>query len=518
MKNLNEKLSSKYQLQEEIGKGGMGVVYKARDLQLDRIVAIKVLLPEAVGDETARKRFLREARAAAKLNHQNIATIYAIEEVDNIIYISMEYVAGQTLANLIANRRLSIDEILGISLQILEALQAAHEMNVIHRDVKPDNILISGSGQVKIMDFGLAKIRGEARLTKDEFSLGTIDYVSPEQISRDMEVDARSDLFSFGVLLYEMLTGELPFNGEHEWAVLYAILNTEPKPFEKNGNQIPPLLEELTFKCLRKSPLQRYQSAGEAIAQLRGLKKESSPKFTPIQVSRKTKNKYFFPVVALAVLLVIISLGFSFFYFNTPRQFNNRGVRMMLDGDWAKAKKTLQRAIKKDSAYSSAWGNLALAYFYQTQYDSAVFCARTAIEADAANLSACYILARAYEQLGEFQKAIDIYFQAITADSSAIQAYNDVAYLLLHLGRTKEAIHTLQRGLKQQPDSPKHAFTYKNLGKAYLLEHNFEQAISSLSKSVVLDSTLAEAQTLLSNAQDEMQKLHNQQKDEFAGK
>jgi len=213
------KTISHYRILEKLGEGGMGVVYKAQDTKLKRTVALKFLPQELLCDSESKTRFIHEAQAASALNHPNITTIYEIDEVNQKCFISMEYVDGNSLKELIYKRTFAIDEILAIALKIAEGLKAAHKKEIVHRDVKSDNVMVTDEGEVKIMDFGLAKLKGVTKLTKTGTTLGTLQYMSPEQ-AQGIEVDQRSDIFSFGVVLYEMITGQLPFKGEHEAALI----------------------------------------------------------------------------------------------------------------------------------------------------------------------------------------------------------------------------------------------------------------------------------------------------------
>ena len=218
---------SHYKIIEKTGEGGMGVVYKALDTKLDRTVALKFLPPRLLCDAEARARFEHEAKSASALNHNNITTIYEIDEVEGRCFIAMEYIDGKSIKELTREGSLSLDEIVDISLQMGRGLHAAHKKGVVHRDIKSDNIMVSTEGVVKIMDFGLAKLKGVTRLTRDGTTLGTLQYMSPEQAS-GQEVDRRSDIFSFGVILYEMVTGKLPFSGDNEAAIINSILNETP--------------------------------------------------------------------------------------------------------------------------------------------------------------------------------------------------------------------------------------------------------------------------------------------------
>ncbi|UCF04540.1 MAG: protein kinase [bacterium] len=266
------KTISHYNIIEEIGRGGMGVVYKAEDTKLHRTVALKFLPPEFTRDPEAKERFSHEAQAAAALNHTNICTIYEIDEHEGQSFIAMEHIEGRGLKSIIAERPLELATTLDIAMQIAEGLAEAHEKDVIHRDIKPANIMITGKGQVKIMDFGLAKLRSQTVLTKEGTTLGTVAYMSPEQ-ARGRPADQRTDLWSLGVVLYEMVAGKRPFAGEYDQAMIYSVLNVEPEPLTAVRSGVPPELERIVNKSLEKDPTERYQTAAGLIADLRHLRR-----------------------------------------------------------------------------------------------------------------------------------------------------------------------------------------------------------------------------------------------------
>jgi serine/threonine protein kinase len=273
---MGGKIISHYKILDEIGRGGMGVVYKAEDTKLQRTVALKVLSPVTIGDPEAKRRFIREARAASKLSHPNITTIHEIDEWHGRDFICMEYVEGQTLRKIISNNLqqvLNQQEVINYATQIAEALQEAHEHNIIHRDIKSENIMVTSKGQVKVMDFGLAQIQGTMTKTQIGATPGTIAYMSPEQ-TRGETVDHRTDIWSFGVVLYEILTGQLPFKGEYEQAVIYSILNEEPEPIIKYRTDLPSDFQQIQEKMLAKEPKDRYQTAHEVLLDLKKLHRE----------------------------------------------------------------------------------------------------------------------------------------------------------------------------------------------------------------------------------------------------
>ncbi len=266
---------SHYKILEKLGEGGMGVVYKAEDTILKRIVALKFLPDQVSASESDKARFLLEAQAAAALNHPNICTIYGIEEQDGKTFIAMEFVDGQTLHD--KRGTVNLAKAIDIGVQIAEGLAVAHEKGIVHRDIKPENIMIRKDGMVQIMDFGLAKLRASraSRLTKEGSTVGTAGYMSPEQV-QGQDADHRSDIFSLGALLYELFTGELPFKGVHETALLYEIVNVDPVPMSAVKPEIDPELDRIVLECLQKEPDERFNSAKDVAKELRRFKRESS--------------------------------------------------------------------------------------------------------------------------------------------------------------------------------------------------------------------------------------------------
>jgi tetratricopeptide (TPR) repeat protein/predicted Ser/Thr protein kinase len=302
---------SHYRILEKIGSGGMGEIYLAEDTKLERKVALKFLPTELTRDPEAKKRFEREARAAAALNHPNIVTVYEIGAHEGQVFIAMEYVEGQTLKELIAAdrtpsavSRMPIPQVLDIAKQITAGLAAAHAKGIVHRDIKPQNIVIDKDGHVKILDFGLAKLKGVSPLTKESFTYGTVHYMSPEQ-ALGKEVDPRSDIWSLGVVMYEMVGGELPFRGEYDQAVIYSILNEELPPLAagRAGG-----LENVIRRCLAKKRQERYPSAeslADALRDLNNAKAATQPELGNLRKpSRRTL------LTAASLLLLSGLLGF----------------------------------------------------------------------------------------------------------------------------------------------------------------------------------------------------------------
>ncbi len=259
-----------YKILEKLGEGGMGIVYLAEDTKLRRQVAIKFLPPQISANEEERKRFEIEARAAASLNHSNISTIYSIEETDTQLFIVMEYIDGVEVKEKIAayDKGLPLDETINIATQVSEGLEAAHKKGIVHRDIKSQNIMITDDGKVKIMDFGLAKMKGDSQLTKYGTTVGTTAYMSPEQAKGD-NIDHRTDLWSLGIVLYEMLTAQMPFKGEYDQAVIYSVLNESPEPVNKFKDDVPTDLLDIINRLLQKNPAYRYSTAKEVFDDLK---------------------------------------------------------------------------------------------------------------------------------------------------------------------------------------------------------------------------------------------------------
>jgi eukaryotic-like serine/threonine-protein kinase len=366
--NLTGKEISHYKIERLLGQGGMGAVYLASDTKLDRPVALKILPPEFAGVKERMSRFVREAKSASALNHPNIITIYEINEAGGTHFIAEEFIDGKTLNQHVKRNSLDFESVLKIAIQIASALDEAHSAGIVHRDIKPDNMMVRPNGLVKIVDFGIAKLlaapqsNAEAAgaaaasksVTKPGTIIGTVSYMSPEQ-ARGEKVDARSDIFSFGVVLYEMISGALPFEGETATEMLGAILKDEPKPLNKT--QVPAAMEKIIGKCLRKDRNKRYQTIKDALVDLLDLKQElefrnklkrtAAPDkpdaktqiqraTTVDEINRTTANqtvagggggpKKSYSAVGLTVVL-LCAIGFSaYFYFNSSEQIKSIAV------------------------------------------------------------------------------------------------------------------------------------------------------------------------------------------------
>jgi serine/threonine protein kinase/tetratricopeptide (TPR) repeat protein len=317
-------LVSHYKLIERIGAGGMGEVYLAEDTKLSRKVALKFLPPHLCQDEDCRTRFKREAQAAAVLEHPNIVTIHEVGEYQGRPYIVMQYVKGQSLQDVIKHKTLTSDTIVDLGIQICEGLGKAHQAGIIHRDIKPSNICLDADGRPKLVDFGLATIKGTERLTRAGSTLGTIAYMSPEQI-QGKEVDHRSDLFSLGVVLYELIAGRRPFVGETEGAILNSIQNDTPEPLERYKANVPIELQRIISKLLEKDPSLRYQSAADVISDLKKL-----------MVSRESrggtpgpKRSFRWPLMAGIIVAAVVALIALFLFWPKEQAGVSKGKKML---------------------------------------------------------------------------------------------------------------------------------------------------------------------------------------------
>ena len=295
--NIGKKLDNRYELLELIGVGGMADIYKAMDIIEDRIVAVKILKNEFAASEDFLRRFRNESKAIALLSHPNIVKIYDVGFTDKIQYIVMEYIDGITLTEYIERQGvLKWRDAVHFTTQVLRALQHAHDRGIVHRDIKSQNVMLLADGTIKVMDFGIARFNRETDKTMSEKAIGSVHYISPEQ-ARGEVTDEKSDIYSVGVMLYEMLTGEKPFDGDNPVSIALKHMQAVPKRMTEINSSIPEGLEEITVKAMQKEPSKRYQTAGEMIKDIEEFKKNPSIVFEYKYFSTDGSTKYFDKVV-----------------------------------------------------------------------------------------------------------------------------------------------------------------------------------------------------------------------------
>jgi serine/threonine protein kinase/Tfp pilus assembly protein PilF len=319
---------SHYKIIEKLGEGGMGVVYKAHDNKLDRYVALKFLPTNLTASSEDVQRFELEAKAISALNHPNIATIHDVDEFNGQKYLVLEYISGGTLKSKLKqlkseDKEFSISEVVNYGIQLAEGLAHAHRHQIIHRDVKTDNMMLTEDSKVKLTDFGLAKLRGGTQLTKTGSTLGTAAYMSPEQI-RGEDVDHRTDIFSFGVVLYELVTSHLPFKGEFEAALSYSILNESPTPIKSLRQNVPQAFEQIINHCLEKDKTKRFQSLEEISVELRKVQQELSARVTVVSKYSKLT------LIVASIIVVLAFVGIYLFYpASVPTSANSKTIAVL---------------------------------------------------------------------------------------------------------------------------------------------------------------------------------------------
>jgi tetratricopeptide (TPR) repeat protein/tRNA A-37 threonylcarbamoyl transferase component Bud32 len=539
-----------YRILERLGRGGMGLVYKAEDVNLRRTVALKVLPAELVDDKVARERLLREAWAASRLSHPNIATIYEVAEDDGQLFVAMEFVEGQTLAQLMLDGPVGEPRVLAIGAQAADALEAAHRQGVIHRDVKPSNIMLDVDDQVKVVDFGLAlqthSLASETtnatastealRLTRSGSAVGTVSYMSPEQAQGETP-DARADLFSLGVVLFEMATGQLPFSGSTPLAMAASIIHDQPTSPRQLRPEMSTGLKEIILSCLAKGPSRRPTSAAHVRDGLRVLRAgESTGTMRKILGSRPIYRHpavLVFAVmlfVAVAVLVVgtieweadpvppsILNLearrsyeragnyedrGPTLANFRMAEQLYRKAVALEPENPvivaqlayfltrfesaypvgqirWDEIKRLTEVAMKASPPPARAWTTKSILLLVDGDPESAVVAARNAIRLDEHDYAGYATLGKARIALGQVDAGLADLRGALQIGEGHLWARTQLADELYNLGRTDEAASEYRKLLEFAPDSP---VALNNLGAIYLLRGNYVEAIQQFKR------------------------------------
>jgi tetratricopeptide (TPR) repeat protein len=516
----------------------MGRVYRAVDVELERPVAIKLLGSRTVNDPAFLDRFRREARLAAQLNHPNIATVYAFGEENGETYIAMEFVEGETLTDRLARGPLSIAEVRKYGRQAAAALAVAHEKGIVHRDIKPGNLMINRQGELKVMDFGVARRSGETELTMAGSLIGTANIMAPELV-RGEEATPAADLFSLGCVLYEMITGRPAFEGETALAILFQVANDEPPPLDTLRADLPVELRDLVQGLLVKDPAARFGPAGAVAERLddggtfvpagtlalppggAGTMVLPAGAGTGVVTTRR------WPALVMGGLGVVVAVGLAGLWlflrhgqearetearalnqegealFHSQHDkamdlfrqataadagyapaWNNIGLLKFADGDTAGATAALQEAVKRDSKYAVARFNLADIYRQMGRGTDAEALYTQAISINDKYPEAYWGLARVKEAKGDTTGAIRAYESAIVANPRFDTAYNDLGFLLAKAGHPDSAEVICRKGVAL---FPQHAYLQKNLGEALRAQGKFADADSAYSRALRLN-------------------------------
>lgn len=491
-----------YEIEQPLGEGGMGVVYRARDSTLDRPLAIKVIRQESL-DSQGKERFLREARACSRINHPNIVTVYAAGEEDGCPYLAMELLKGQTLREIIDEGLVPWERASQWVAGILDALDRLHREGIVHRDLKPDNIMVTAEGTIKLMDFGIASLASSATLTKEETIVGTAFYMSPEQIAGE-KAAPESDIFAMGVILYELVEGTRPFRGEHPMAVMYAIGNESPLPFEKVADDLPEGLKAVIARALEKDPANRFSDAAsfkEALTALLKEESDSADRAYGADRRRKSLLSFALPITVMIVLAVVVTS----WLFSTRGErgdrakatlHNERGQDYHQMGAIDSARAEYQRAILADRKYEVPWNNLAVLSIRENNLGEADSLLNEALTIAPEYSAALFNLGLVRWKEGDLEGAEEFYRASLEADSSFWQGYSMLGDLLLEVDRVREAREVLDTGLRGNPDHP---YLLKNRGRVAVREGEDEEAqrywmhaLSQLPDDLELHRLLAE--------------------------
>src|SRR5436190_5625857 len=498
-----------YQIIHKLGAGGMGEVFLAQDTRLERKVAIKTLPAKSIDDAQARRRLFREARAAATLDHPNICAIHEVNEDGDCVFIVMQYIEGETLGQKLLESSLTTDEVLDISIQVAEALSEAHSHGVIHRDIKPQNVIITPRGQVKVLDFGLARVtqkdrpsdpdaRTETQLTEEGYIVGTVAYMPPEQL-KGVPVDSRSDVFSLGVLLYECAAGTPPFTGSSKIEISSKVLQVEPrKPSELNP-RIPPLLERIILKAMEKELKDRYQTVDQLLRDLKDVRASMSgatellPSVTRtantglIERARGPLRLRWVQVLAIVVplLLVIGFIGLRLWR-TTPYQptseakfFYDQGLSALHAATYFQASKALKQAVTLDPQFASAHARLAEAYLEINNTEQAkdeVLAANSlADKRSLATIDKLYLDAINAMARRDFPAAIAGYQKVVNqaAGADKANAYVDLGRAYEQNDQYDQAIENYLNAIKLDAQSPG---AFLQLGTAYSRKRDVDNA------------------------------------------
>lgn len=445
-----------YEIESELGRGGMGVVYRAHDATLGRPVALKLIKAESLAD-TDKERFLREARACSAINHPNIVTVYAAGEDNGRPYLAMEFLEGRTIREAIDEGPLPWEEAVGHMMGLLDALQRLHGEGIVHRDLKPDNIIVTKDGVAKLMDFGIARVELSKTLTVDGTTLGTVYYMSPEQAAGE-KVDARSDIFSIAAVLCEMVTGKLPFEGEHPMSVMYSITNSPHRPLAESGVDLPAELDGIIEKAFAKDPKDRYPDAAAFRAALAALVSPATA-----GAGGLSRKSLMLKVILPAVIVLAGGITAAALFFGTRGplydreravNLNELGQKLQDDGKMTEAEAEYRKAFAADPTYAVSWNNLGFIAMQDGYLEEADSVLSEAIRLNPAYAVAHFNLGNVRWDLKDPKGAEEQFREAIRSDPDMVAAYNNLAALLLERGRPEEADAVVDAGLARRANDP----------------------------------------------------------------
>ena len=496
---MDKKTIAGYTIEETLGEGGMGVVYRAVDPTLDRRLALKVIR-RATLSAAAKERFLREARAASRLNHPNIVTVYAAGEEDGYPYLAMEFVEGRTLRAVIDEGPIPWDKAAVWTSDILDALQRLHQEGIVHRDLKPENIMVTTDGAVKLMDFGVAHVAQSETLTQEGAAVGTVYYMSPEQAA-GKKADPRSDIFSMAAVFYQMITADFPFPGEHPMSVMYGITNLPPKRLAEFPVKIPDGLQAVFDKAMEKNRDNRYPDAAgfrDALRDLHDRELGIGTRATTVLGVRARILQIGIPVAAVIALAVLAFVLFGRGGAPKPDRdlavrHNELGHGAQESGDIAGARSEYLRATMADPNYAVPWNNLGMLAVAEGNTQEADSLLWRAVAIDTSYAEALHNLASLRWDINDLAGAEKYYRASLRADSTQFVSYNNLGALLLASGRPAEAVRVLDRGLRFHPDQP---HLLKNRGRAAQDTGDAEAAIRYFELGIEKDPQVIELHRL----------------------
>jgi Tfp pilus assembly protein PilF len=444
-----------FEIVRTLGEGGMGIVYLARDETLQRDLAVKVLRKNMVGSE-GRERFIREARACSRINHANIVTVYAAGEHQGDPYMAMELLEGRTLREIISEEApIEWQRAACWISAILSALQQLHDEGIIHRDLKPENMMVGSDDDIKLMDFGIAHVDSEDQITVDNSMIGTARYMSPEQ-AMGMPTDARSDIFSIGTILYEILTGENPFDAPHPMAVMFGITNEQHVSLAGREPEIPGELAAIIDKALEKDPAARFSSAGEFDRELSALTESAcmdSGALRRAPLWRRITVPAAILIATTAVIVWALTRGPGGDR-TTARHHNSLGLKHLEEGNKAGAQVEFRNAVISDPRWEAPWNNLALIELDDGDFDEADSLLGEALARNPEYAEAHYNMGTVRWEKNALEEAEFQLRAAIDSDRSFILAYNNLGSLLIAMRRPVEAAEILDKALSRFDSSP----------------------------------------------------------------